>query len=723
MIDSFLKMSLRNAGFSIDEAFELKQFLVSSSRHDRVLLVRNLLKTAVRGNAYVLGANEFTLRGTFVINSTKATALCYNLLFDKEPEVRYQIAVELDGLEWQEKMPFLSILARDRDVTVQKIASTLLRRLNPLLNDVVDIIQVGDVATEGIVFDSEKGRFLCSHSQFGPREKAKTSEPLEYAETITHQPEKKPATEVIRRFTELDFRTREDQPSTGDLSFCLRVFKMDDEARPIDIRIRAGQPHAVVLVQASSFEFDVTPGTRTIKVPRNEDSEMARFAVQTNDVGEGEVTLLLYDEFRLIGSIAVRMRASRNKGQIVLERIRESIFRDPAEAGAVRPLGYTFQISLSKEVDKQIEFHVLIPEETEGSLEPKLFPMGKSQARFDARHVQDALKSLRTDIETIQRSIGSPEGLRQTLGVKTRDEALEGLHMSLVGAGRQIAGDLLSPEIRTILSNLRSGSVIHWVIRDRDLDSVPWELACDPSSGQPINKDKVMVRVPVRGDSSKEVDRDRVRTEAVINGSIDEKLLLYILGCDVKSSKDEFPIFMEVVESAKRDYRVLTNFSGADRVPVSIVNLREMAKKAQIIHLLCHGIVEESGDMYLKLENTLLGRLRPIHVLSLKLNPKSLVFVNSCSSASATFSLTGLTTFGWSFIEGGAAVYIGTLAPVSTALAVDFAKTFFDAHLGQHLPIPEAMYKARQAFSSNPDPTWMLYALYGDLHSEEELSR
>jgi len=112
--------------------------------------------------------------------------------------------------------------------------------------------------------------------------------------------------------------------------------------------------------------------------------------------------------------------------------------------------------------------------------------------------------------------------------------------------------------------------------------------------------------------------------------------------------------------------------------------------------------------------------MKPHHVLALDLHAtEPLVFVNACSSASATFSAVGLTTFGWTFLKAGAAAYIGTLAPVTTESALKFAKAFFDAYLGQRLPILQAMYQARQVFRDDPDPTWLLYSLYGDLHAEE----
>jgi CHAT domain-containing protein len=138
----------------------------------------------------------------------------------------------------------------------------------------------------------------------------------------------------------------------------------------------------------------------------------------------------------------------------------------------------------------------------------------------------------------------------------------------------------------------------------------------------------------------------------------------------------------------------------------------------KVVHLLCHGVVEEDRGLFLEIEENALGRLTPSLVRSLPLAPNATVFVNACSSAAATFSVTGLTTFGWSFLRAGARAYIGSLAPVTTLLALRFAQAFFEAYLDRKLPLTQAIYEARQQFTGEADPTWLLYTLYGDLSGE-----
>jgi hypothetical protein len=77
--------------------------------------------------------------------------------------------------------------------------------------------------------------------------------------------------------------------------------------------------------------------------------------------------------------------------------------------------------------------------------------------------------------------------------------------------------------------------------------------------------------------------------------------------------------------------------------------------------------------------------------------------------------VAGLKTFGWSFLCAGARAYIGTLAPVTTRLALRFAQGLLEGHLTRGLPLTQAMFEARQQCAGETDPTWLLYTLYGDL--------
>src|SRR5262249_31655614 len=138
-------------------------------------------------------------------------------------------------------------------------------------------------------------------------------------------------------------------------------------------------------------------------------------------------------------------------------------------------------------------------------------------------------------------------------------------------------------------------------------------------------------------------------------------------------------------------------------------------ENADIIHVLCHGIIESSENFYLKVEKKLAGQLSPRQIRAFALSKRPLVFVNACSSAAATFGALGFTSFGRCFLAAGASAYIGPLAPVVTSTALRFATEFFNALFDKGLSVAGAMNAAQQAMTNDPDPTWRLYAIYGDL--------
>jgi hypothetical protein len=199
-----------------------------------------------------------------------------------------------------------------------------------------------------------------------------------------------------------------------------------------------------------------------------------------------------------------------------------------------------------------------------------------------------------------------------------------------------------------------------------------------------------------------------------------QKGFVYVLGHKVIKDNSVKPTIytqlMDIGSFINSHFVVKTNFKENAYEECSLATFESMIEGAEVINVLCHGIVEEDGGMYLQVGEKPLGVLRPSDVSALRLPRGALVFVNACSSAGATYSVAGLTTFGWEFWKAGAAFYIGTLAPVMTDFALRFAKAFYDAWLGSRLSIPEAMFEARRSFRRESNPMWTLYALYGDVH-------
>jgi hypothetical protein len=139
-----------------------------------------------------------------------------------------------------------------------------------------------------------------------------------------------------------------------------------------------------------------------------------------------------------------------------------------------------------------------------------------------------------------------------------------------------------------------------------------------------------------------------------------------------------------------------------------------------IIHVTCHG-----GQDYWTLDHIspsppVVRITQPtVEMLGPTLRrSKPLVFGNACASAGAAgVQPPGGTALalGPTFLAQGAAAFVGTFAPVTATLAVDFACEFYKRLLGQGLPIGQALWETKKYYSDNkgPDPSWLFYCLYG----------
>ncbi|HEX3552467.1 MAG TPA: CHAT domain-containing protein [Thermoanaerobaculia bacterium] len=690
---------------------DLRRLLKAATVKVRLALLEKSLSALSRRRSCKVELGKITVTADVF----QVRALSRSFVIDPSPQVRRRLARRIMDLDWEERLSLLARLLRDPDPNVRKISERNLLTLGPVLASRQALrspeprlnLALSRRTRAGVVpvLDRARGTFLSQELELPG------DQPLVagWRQEPSHERGATPQVteEVVRRFTACDFRGNPQRPAAGEVTFALRIQPVGPDSWPVDLRVPAGKDAVTVLVHAFSSQFTVGPEVWVVKVPRAADSDVASFTVQADQPGEGEVGLLVYDEYRLIGSLALKLRAVDTPQGLTLEKAGTVVFRDPAPASPMASTGITMQVSLAGGDGGRIAFHLLLPLAEANGWQPSLFPLGRSADPLQADGIQSALAALRSAVDEIEQGLVNPA----VLGAASVEEALQGIRLNLEGAGRQITEDILSPVVREVLASLRPGSVVHWVIRDSSLDAIPWELAWSPATGHPFNQDLVLIRVPVRDDPDQGVGGSVLPSAPTLPPAPDR--LLYVLGANV-AGPQQFPAVRKVVQSVG-GYEVVTNFDGGKRQPVGVLQLKEQIQGAKLIHLLCHGIVEKDKGLYLEIEENVLGRLTPLHVRGFHLPPNAVVFVNACSSAAATFSLAGLKTFGWSFLRAGARAYIGTLAPVTTRLALRFAQTLLEGHLARKLPLTQAMFEARQQCVGETDPTWLLYTLYGDL--------
>jgi CHAT domain len=155
------------------------------------------------------------------------------------------------------------------------------------------------------------------------------------------------------------------------------------------------------------------------------------------------------------------------------------------------------------------------------------------------------------------------------------------------------------------------------------------------------------------------------------------------------------------------------------------------AKLADIIHFTCHGGLREERQVDQKKEIEYYWtldhknpsyydyRITASNAQSVTLGNRPLVFGNACASIATQADNRGsLYGFGSSFMIGGALNFVGTLAPITKRMAVDFARRFY-AHLfgngAAPLPIAQALWATKRSFAQDGvgDPSYLFYGLYG----------
>ncbi|MEU9167686.1 CHAT domain-containing protein [Streptomyces sp. NPDC048420] len=137
---------------------------------------------------------------------------------------------------------------------------------------------------------------------------------------------------------------------------------------------------------------------------------------------------------------------------------------------------------------------------------------------------------------------------------------------------------------------------------------------------------------------------------------------------------------------------------------------------AGLLHFACHNVFSGSGSR-VKMGND--DSFEPID-LAAAVQKKSLsaqkplVFFNACRSAGQIDWFN--CALGWAeqFMQAGAGAFVGTLWPVRSHSAMEFAGKFYDELLSSGQSLGQASLAARGAIQDRGgDPTWLAYTVYG----------
>ncbi|MFI6623095.1 CHAT domain-containing protein [Streptomyces sp. NPDC050528] len=137
---------------------------------------------------------------------------------------------------------------------------------------------------------------------------------------------------------------------------------------------------------------------------------------------------------------------------------------------------------------------------------------------------------------------------------------------------------------------------------------------------------------------------------------------------------------------------------------------------AGLLHFACHNAFTGTGSCVTMAD----GPFDPIDLASAAQlralrSERPLVFFNACRSA-GEIDWFG-ESLGWApqFLNAGAGAFVGTLWPVRSQSALQFAEAFYDQLIARRQPLGQASLAARQTIRDlyGGDPTWLAYVVYG----------
>jgi hypothetical protein len=335
----------------------------------------------------------------------------------------------------------------------------------------------------------------------------------------------------------------------------------------------------------------------------------------------------------------------------------------------------------------------------------------------------DTLPQILLEEEGLWRAAGSPppsaesqlrtatENLLQTVMKSvggTPPAAIPATHPKVVAHCTTLWRTILSPEFRTSMGQLApvagaSPAQLRLYLQP-GTEWVPWELLHDGSTF--LGLKFCMARLPIMPHGT-EIRGPRQReVRQVFNLLANQVLTNGVLPTWESTFGPHSP-------RTAWECRYPSNGGAAPTV-----NEIDAARSADIVHITCHGGLKgENNETYWTLDHNshdeLTYHITTVLLDNVQFSSRPLIFGNACQSASGAIDLRlkGLAT---SFIKSGALNFIGTFAPISKSVAVEFAHRFYQ-RLFSAMPIGEALRATKQSFAdqNHPDPSYLFYCLYG----------
>jgi hypothetical protein len=291
---------------------------------------------------------------------------------------------------------------------------------------------------------------------------------------------------------------------------------------------------------------------------------------------------------------------------------------------------------------------------------------------------------------------------------------------SIRAEGTDLFQKLVPSEIQQVLRKALDQSAgadapvlrVHAVQR---YDWIPWELLYDDDRQHFLGLRFAIARMPIVPNPPEMPDGQPRKISAIAN----------FLGANVYPPGDPLlntwhDTFTGLTNGAVVNIR--PNMAGANwpRIPAVGESL-----KADVLHITCHGM-RLGGEFFLNLAPNdpipAMKGLGPKQINAfLRTSNRPLVFGNACNPPGGLPDKPRLepSGLGKAFFTKGALNIVSTLSPVSSRMALDFARKFYETLFAADQPsIGQAMLRTKQHFeqlgaAGANDPTYLFYSLYG----------
>lgn len=134
-----------------------------------------------------------------------------------------------------------------------------------------------------------------------------------------------------------------------------------------------------------------------------------------------------------------------------------------------------------------------------------------------------------------------------------------------------------------------------------------------------------------------------------------------------------------------------------------------------LVHFACHGQIDPNPGFNGIVLNEGHSRLDALYVAGSRMQ-RPFVFLNACQVGQTTELLDDAGGLATSFLKTGAHGFVAPLWNVDDQVAKETALAFYDAALGQRLPVAEVLRQRRAMFDpavAKPEPTHLAYIYYG----------